>query len=131
MTVFPPPLLSTWPLAVRLIIAGVMPVAFGLVCGAVLGGSGAVFLVLQAVGIGGGWWAGLEHVGRRAGFARGVSGGLLFGSSILAGHALAGGESHGLIPHPEALQVVITTSMGALLGVLGARSRQRIDGRRS
>jgi hypothetical protein len=129
MTVFPPPLLSSWPIAVRLVLAGVVPVAFGLVCGAVLGSSGALFLALQVVGIAGGYWAGLEHAQPRTGFARGVSGGLLFGTSILAGHALEGGVAHGLLPNPEVLQIAITTSCGALLGLLGGRARRRIDGR--
>jgi hypothetical protein len=126
---FPPPLLRTWPRTIQFALAGLSPVAFGLVCGALLGISGAAFLALQAVGIAGGYWAGLEHAGLRAGAARGVTGGALFGASILLGHVLAGGSDHGLLPEPELLQVVITVSSGTLLGVLGARSRKRIDAR--
>jgi hypothetical protein len=127
MIVFPPPLLASWPLPVRLVLAGVVPISFGLLCGALLGSSGPLFLVLQVVGIAGGYWAGLEHARPRSGFLRGITGGLLFGSSILAGHALEGGAAHGLLPDPQALQVAITTTSGALLGLLGARLRRRIE----
>jgi hypothetical protein len=126
--IFPPPLLSTWPIAIRLVLAGLVPIAFGLGCGALLRTSGPLFLALQAIGIAGGYWAGLEHIGSLAGARRGVAGGLLFGTSILAGHDLAGGSDQGLLPNPEVLQVLITTSMGALLGLLGARIRKRMDG---
>jgi hypothetical protein len=125
--IFPPPLLSTWPFGIRLILAGLTPIVFGLICGAVLGTSGAAFIALQGIGIAGGYWAGLEHAGLRAGAARGVSGGLLFGACILAGHEIAGGPDQGLLPDPELVQVVITVSMGTLLGTLGARSRKRIE----
>jgi hypothetical protein len=126
--IFPPPLLRTWSFGTRVLLAGLTPIIFGLICGAVLGTSGAVFLALQGIGIAGGYWAGLEHASPRAGAARGVTGGLLFGTCILAGHAITGGSAQGLLPNPELLQLVITASMGTLLGTLGARSRNRIDG---
>jgi hypothetical protein len=115
-------------LVIRLFLAGLMPVIFGLICGIVLRSSGPAFLALQVIGIAGGYWAGLEHAGPRAGAARGLSGGLLFGGSILVGHAITGGSAHGLLPHPGLLQLVITVPFGMLLGTLGARSRMRIDG---
>jgi hypothetical protein len=126
--VFPPPLLRTWPLGIQLVLAGLTPVVFGLICGAVLRTSGAAFLALQGIGIAGGFWAGLEHAGPWAGAARGVTGGLLFGTCILLGHEVAGGSDQGLLPSPQALQVVITVSLGTLLGTVGARSRKRMDG---
>lgn len=53
---------------------------------------------------------------------------MLFGACILAGHEIVGGSDHGLLPNPEPLQVVITVSIGTLLGILGGRARQRRDG---
>jgi len=41
-----------------------------------------------------------------------------------------GGSDHGLLPHPELLQLVITVTLGALLGSLGAYTRMRIESRR-
>jgi hypothetical protein len=122
---WPPRLLGSWSRPVQAVLVGVLPVAFGTACGAVLGGSGLAFLVMQVAGIAGGYSAGLEQATPRAGLLRGVCGGLLFGAAILAGHQLAGGPDHGLLPHPSLLQVAITVGSGALLGGLGALTRQR------
>jgi hypothetical protein len=127
VSLFPPPLLSTWHRGIQVVLAGVVPIAFGLLCGALLSRSATLFLALQVIGIAGGYWAGLEHAGPRSGAARGVLGGLLFGTSILVGHRIEGGSAHGVLPDPEILQLAITTPFGALLGLLGARARRRID----
>jgi hypothetical protein len=124
-TSFPPPLLREWPVGVRLVLAGLLPAAFGFLCGALLGSSGAVFLVLQLVGIAGGFAAGFEHDHWRGGVLRGLCGGALFGAFILIGHAVAGGSDHGLLPAVEAFQVLITIFFGVLLGWLGSRTRAR------
>ena len=122
-----PPLLTDWPWAIRVVLAGVVPMGFGFLCGAVLGGSGALFLALQALAAGGGYFAGLEHNRPLHGRMRGVLGGLLFGGFILIGHETVGGSDHGLIPDPEVIQIAITATLGALFGTLGARTRQRIE----
>jgi ABC-type branched-subunit amino acid transport system permease subunit len=125
-----PPLLADWPWAVRIVLAGIVPIGFGFLCGALLGSSGALFLGLQVLAAIGGYTAGLEHSHPRHGRLRGVLGGLLFGGSILLGHESVGGSDHGLLPHPELLQLVITVTLGALLGSLGAYTRMRIESRR-
>jgi len=100
---------------------------FGFLCGAVLGGSGALYLALQALAAGGGYFAGLEHDRPLHGRMRGVLGGLLFGGFILIGHETVGGSDHGLIPDPEVILIAFTGTLGALFGTLGARTRQRIE----
>jgi hypothetical protein len=122
-----PPLLAEWPWAIRIVLAGLVPMGFGFLCGALLGSSGTLFLALQALAAVGGYLAGLEHSRPSHGRLRGVLGGLLFGGFILIGHQTAGGSDHGLLPHPELIQIAITCAFGALLGTLGARTRQRID----
>lgn len=122
---FPPPLLSSWPVGVRVVLAGVLPIGFGLLCGALIGVSGTLFLVLQAIAITAGVLAGMEHDRTPAGTARGLWGGLLFGLAILAGHGLQGGDDNGVLPHPHVLQLLLTVVPGGLLGTLGAWLRGR------
>ena len=102
-----------------------MPVVFGLVTGIVLGLSELGYLILSLLGIAGGFFAGLEHRGAEEGVIRGLTGGLLFGTFILFGHAFIGGEAKADLPHPEILLVVITTVAGGLLGALGGWRRGR------
>ena len=122
---FPPPLLREWPLPVRIALTVVLPAGFGFLCGALLGSSGAVFLVLQLIGIIGGFAAGFEHDHWRGGVLRGLCGGAIFGAFILIGHAVVGGSDHGLLPEVQGFQIVITVFFGVLLGWLGSRLRLR------
>jgi hypothetical protein len=124
-----PPLLSSRPPALRVLLAGVAPVVFGVICGLVLEPSPTVYLLLQVPAILGGLGAGLEHATPREGALRGLLGGLLFGSAVVLGYELGGGgEDHDLLPDPPIALVVITVSLGALFGWLGARFRQRRAG---
>ena len=102
-----------------------VPAVFGLITGILLGVSEPVYLVLNVLGIGGGYFAGLEHRTPAEGALRGLNGGLLFGVFILFGHEFSGSEPKAPLPEPEVLLVVLTTSIGELLGALGGRSRAR------
>jgi hypothetical protein len=122
-----PPLLDEWPWPIRIVLAGIVPMGFGFLCGAILDSSGALFLGLQVLAALGGYFAGFEHEFPHHARIRGVLGGLLFGGFILIGHHTVGGDDHGLLPDPELIQLVITAAVGALLGTLGARTRMRIE----
>jgi hypothetical protein len=98
--------------------AGARHVRF--LCGALLGSSGTAFLVLQFVGIAGGFAASFEHGHWRGGVLRG---GAIAGGFTLIGHAVVGGSDHGLLLEVEALFLLIAVPFGAVLGYLGARSR--------
>jgi hypothetical protein len=124
-----PELLDSHPPEVQLILAIVVPAVFGLVTGVVLGVSEIGYLVLSVLGIGGGFLAGMEHVGAEEGATRGFTGGILFGTFILAGHALTGLERKADLPEPEILLVVITTVFGMGLGALGGRARAKREAR--
>lgn len=125
------PLLLDRPFFAQLVIAIVLPVAFGLVTGYVLGVSEAGYLVLSLLGILGGLGAGYDHLGADQGFVRGVMGGLLFGIAILVGHSVFGQEAKAKIPDPHVVLVVITTVLGALLGAWGGALRARGEKKRS
>lgn len=120
-----PHLLHTRSSVAEFVVAVVVPLVFGLITGVVLGISGPIYLVLQLAGILGGYAAGLEHDVALEGLYRGLLGGLLFGVGILLAHGLGGADAEVDLPDPEVLLVVITTVFGAVLGLLGARSRER------
>ena len=124
-----PDLLESHPPRLQLILALVVPAVFGVVTGIVLGISEIGYLILSILGIGGGYMAGKEHIGASEGATRGFTGGILFGTFILAGHALTGLERKAHLPEPEILLVVITTVFGIVLGALGGRSREKIESR--
>ena len=115
-----PPLLTSRPPALRLVLAGVVPLAFGALCGWALGVSAALYLVLAVpVAILGGFGAGIEHLGPRSGAQRGAIGGLLFGTAIVVTHDLIGGGAEVSQSDPAILLAVVTCVTGALLGAAG------------
>jgi hypothetical protein len=121
----PPPLFSSHPPGTQILLGVVVPAVFGLITGIMLGVSEVAYLVLNVLGIGGGYFAGLEHRTPGEGFLRGLNGGLLFGVFILFGHEFSGADPKAELPEPEILLPVITTVLGGLLGALGGRSRAR------
>jgi predicted membrane-bound spermidine synthase len=119
------PLLLERPFPVQLIFAIVLPVAFGILTGAILHEDETAYLVLSVLGIGGGIFAGYDHDGADQGFVRGVMGGLLFGVSILVAHSLFNGTARAKLPDPHGVLVALTTILGALLGAWGGALRRR------
>jgi hypothetical protein len=120
-----PPLLSSRPVGMQILIANVVPLSFGAVCGVLLGVSGLAYIVLSILAIAGGYVAGLEHPNRREGALRGVLGGTQFGAMILLFHELEGSSAKADLPHPAILLLIVTVGFGALLGYLGGRARER------
>ena len=126
-----PDLLESHSPETQLILTLVVPSAFGAITGIFLGVSEAVYLVLSILGIAGGYMAGKEHIGASEGATRGFTGGILFGTFILAAHAVTGLERKAHLPEPEILLVVITTVFGIGLGALGGRARAKSENRAS
>ena len=124
-----PDLLESHSPETQLILTLVVPSAFGAITGIFLGVSEAIYLLLSILGIAGGYLAGKEHIGAREGALRGFTGGILFGTFILAAHALTGLERQAHLPEPEILLVVITTVFGIGLGALGGRAREKLESR--
>lgn len=123
------PLLLDRPFAAQLVLAVVLPVAFGLLTGYVLGVSAAGYAVLSILGVLGGLAAGYDHADADEGFVRGVCGGLLFGVAILLGHSVFGQEAKADLPHPHVILPVVTTILGAILGAIGGSLRARHERR--
>ena len=126
-----PPLLSEHPRSVQILLAVVLPVAYGAVTGYFLGVSELTYLVLSVIGILGGIGAGFDHLGAGAGARRGVLAGLLFGGSILIAHEVHGAAAEAHLPDPAIILVAITTALGAGFAALGGRLRARAEASRS
>jgi hypothetical protein len=108
---------------VQLLLAVVVPAAFGVLCGWLLGVNKTWYLVLSILALLGGYAAGTEHEGAGQGALRGLLGGSLFGGAILlTNHALDKTPKADL-PHPHIWLLAITAGIGVILGALGGRSR--------
>ena len=119
------PLLAEQPRSVQILLAVILPAAFGAVTGYFLGVSETTYLVLSILGVVGGIGAGFDHLGTAAGAKRGLLAGSIFGGSILIAHEIHGAEAEAHLPEPAVLLVVVTTLLGAAFGALGGWLRQR------
>jgi hypothetical protein len=81
--------------------------------------------VLAVAAIVGGIGAGYEHEDPVEGAARGLAGGMLFGTFILFGHAVAGVRAKATLPDPHLLLVLVTIIGGVGFGGLGGGLRRR------
>jgi len=90
----------------QVFLAGAVPLAFGAVCGWLLGVNETAYLVASLLAIGGGYFAGKEHDGAGEGALRGLVGGALFGGGILLVHEATGKEPKADLPEPAALLLV-------------------------
>jgi hypothetical protein len=110
----------------QIVVANVVPCAFGALTGLMLGVNEVAYLILAVpIGLLGGYFAGLEHRSAPEGAARGFFGGLQFGVFILLVDALTGLDRKADIPEPAILLVVFTTVIGAVLGFFGGLTRER------
>jgi hypothetical protein len=125
-----PPLLASRPLPLQVVLAGLVPAAFGALCGWVLGISEVAYIVLAVpVAILGGAAAGFEHKEPRQAAIRGLIGGGLFGGFVLIVHELTGKAAKANLPDPPAVLAVVTAVLGSGLGALGAGWRRDAEER--
>jgi hypothetical protein len=118
-----PPLFSTRPPAVKLVLVLVAPAIFGAVAGVLLGVSAPAYWALQVLGAVGGFFAGLEHPTAADGAERGVLGGAVFGSFLLLAHAIIGADAKVSLGEWPGVLIVFTTIAGGVLGALGGGRR--------
>jgi hypothetical protein len=111
------------PMALRLVIVGLVPGIFGLICGFFLGESKTVYIALQIVAAIGGYVGGFEHRSGREAAVRGFLGGAFFGGGILLMHELTGDKATVKLPEPAVILMVFTAGIGAILAAFGAGAR--------
>lgn len=125
-----PPLLSSRALPLQVLIAGLVPAAFGALCGWVLGVNKVAYIILAVpVAILGGVAGGFEHKVPRQGALRGFIGGALFGGFILIVHELTGKAAKTKLPDPPIVLAAVTAVFGAALGALGGSWRRDAEER--
>jgi hypothetical protein len=125
-----PPLLSSRPLPLQVILAGLVPAAFGALCGWLLGVSEVAYIVAAVpVAMIGGAAAGFEHTEPRQAAIRGLIGGGLFGGSVLIVHELTGKAAKANLPDPPVVLAAVTAVVGSGLGALGAGWRRDAEER--
>jgi hypothetical protein len=116
-----PPLFRDRPRALQIMLGGFVPLAFGAVVGVVLGISAGAYWGLAGLAALGGVLAGFEHRDGWGGADRGLVGGALFATGLLASHAIAGTHAHASLGSFPPLLVVIDAIVGAVLGAIGGR----------
>jgi hypothetical protein len=119
------PLLLDRPLILQFILAVLLPAAFGVLTGYILGVDETAYLVLSLLGVVGGIVAGFDHLGSDQGFVRGICGGLLFGVGIIAAHSAFDDVAKAKIPDPQWILVIFTTLLGGIFGAIGGGLRAR------
>jgi hypothetical protein len=128
----PPPLFRERPRVVQILLGLIAPLASGALCGYLLGTSQPWFNIAMLLAGIGGVGAGFEHLGARDGARRGIVGGVLFAAALFACFSLRARPAVVPLPLPLPLpaMVVVYAVMGAPLGGLGGRLRQRSEDRR-
>jgi hypothetical protein len=122
---WPPKHLASQPRAIQIGTLLIGPILAGIVCGWLLGESKTGYLIATTVLILGGLAAGYEHDTLKGGALRGLWGGLVFGATIAATHAIIGGVEKADVPHPVILLAVLFGAISTVLGVIGAAIKRR------
>lgn len=121
-----PPLLLSRPPGAQMVVAVVVPLVLGVICGLILGISGTLYTVLTLLIFPATILAGLEHEDSGEAVKRGFAGGLLFGTFILLAHSLSGAEPKTDLPQPHISLVIVTTLAGMIACAIGASLRRRL-----
>jgi len=119
-----PVLLRDRPRQAQIVLAVIVPFAFGAVVGIMLGISVGAFWALSALAAVGGVLVGFEHEDWRGGARRGILGGALFASGLLLAHAIAGTDAKVSLGSFPPLLIVLDAIIGMLLGMAGGRLSQ-------
>jgi hypothetical protein len=124
---WPPPLLRDRSFALQLVLAVVLPILFGVLCGWLLGASGTWFHIVVTAGGLGGVNAGFEHDGWRNGLVRGALGGPLFAAALVVTHEARGVPMAAHLPVALPFMTIFYASMSMPLGALGGWLRGRSE----
>jgi hypothetical protein len=119
-----PHLFAERPRAQQAVLVGVVPFAFGALCGWIAGVSEALYTILTVpVALSATVLAGFEHRGARDGALRGAAAGAMFGLGIVVAREVIGNEPKVELPHPLIVLAIATGIAGSLAAALGGHWR--------
>jgi hypothetical protein len=100
-------------------VAGVVPMLIGGLAGVLIGVSAAAYWAIAALAAVGAVLSGFEHVDGWEAADRGFMSGLIYGTSLLLAHELAGTPAKASLGSVPALLAVVTAVAGSLLCAAG------------
>jgi hypothetical protein len=103
----------------QLIVGGVVPMLIGALAGVLVGVSAGAYWAIAALAAVGAFASGFEHVDGWEAADRGFISGLIYGTSLLLAHELAGTHPKASLGSVPALLAVVTAIAGALLCAAG------------
>jgi hypothetical protein len=106
---------------VQIVIGAVLPAAIGAVAGVLLGVSAAAYWAVAVIAAIGGFASGFEHSDGWDAADRGFLGGVIYGTSLLLAHDLAGTHAKASLGSFPPLLAVVTAIAGTLLAAAGGR----------
>src|SRR3954468_24210127 len=118
-----PTLLRTRPLPLQVVLAGVIPIAYGALCGWLLTENKTIYLIASLLAIVGAYVAGQEHEGAGQGALRGLVAGLLFGLALWLVYEAIDKPAKADIPDPAVILVAIAVVVSVIFAALGGRAR--------
>ena len=113
----------------QLVVAGVVPMLIGALAGVLLGVSAAAYWGIGALAAVGAFLSGFEHVDGWEAADRGFVSGLIYGTSLLLAHELAGTHPQASLGNVPALLAVVTAIAGSLLCAAGGHLARLQRGR--
>jgi len=105
----------------QIVLGGVIPAAFGVLVGVLLGVSSTAYWVAAVVVSVGAFLSGFEHQDGWGGADRGLVGGFIYGVALLITHAIIGNSAKVSLGSFPPLLAVVTAIIGMLLAALGGR----------
>ena len=107
--------------AAQVVLGGVIPALIGAGAGVLVGTSVVGYWIVAAVAAIGGFLSGFEHQDGWGGADRGLTGGAIYGASLLIAHAIAGTHAKVSLGSFPPLLAVVTAIVGMLLAGFGGR----------
>lgn len=103
----------------QIVLGGVVPAAIGALAGVLVGVSAGAYWAVGGIAGVGGFLAGFEHQDGWGGADRGVTGGFIYGTSLLLTHWLAGTDAKVSLGSFPPLLPVVTAIFGMLISAAG------------